>query len=186
MNSFFELVQKRYSCRNYSDKKVEKEKILSCLDAARLAPSACNKQPCRFIIVSDDQIRRNICAQGLLPGINMSWLEKAPIIAVLCVETSLLPHQIAPLVSGINYHYVDAGIAGEHFVLQAEELGLGTCWIGWFNEKSVKRILKIPKHIKAVSLIALGYSEQNIEIQQKDRKQITDISHNNLWGKKFS
>lgn len=151
------LIKKRVSCRDYLDKAVPEELINNCIEAARLAPSACNKQPWRFIIVKKTELREEIARKGLLPALPMPWLRKAPVIIALCAEKSTFTHKIAPLVSGVNYHLIDMGIAGEHFVLEAENQGLGTCWIGWFNQKQIKRILDIPRGVEVVSLLSLGF-----------------------------
>ncbi len=87
----------------------------------------------------------------------MPWVKTAPVIIVLCSETSVFTHVIAPLISKVQYHLIDIGIAGEHFVLAAEAQGLGTCWIGWFNGKKVRKILNLPRSLKVLSLISLGY-----------------------------
>jgi len=155
--NFLDLVKKRRSCRDYSTTPVPDELISNCLEAARLAPSACNKQPWRFMIVKDCELRRIICSEGLLPGLPMPWTSKSPVLVVLCAETSIFTHSIAPLISKVQYHLIDIGIAGEHFVLAAEAQGLGTCWIGWFNEKKVRRLLNLPRSLKILSLISLGY-----------------------------
>jgi nitroreductase len=161
MNSDFEnflgLVKKRRSCRDYSEAPVADELIANCVEAARLAPSACNKQPWRFSIVKDCELRKSLCAEGLLPGLPMPWIRNAPVIVILCSETSVFTHVIAPLISKVQYHLIDIGIAGEHFVLAAEAQGLATCWIGWFNEKKVRKILNLPRSLKVLSLISLGY-----------------------------
>ncbi|MFA6567881.1 MAG: nitroreductase family protein [Victivallales bacterium] len=154
---FLELVKKRRSCRDYSEAPVPDELIANCLEAASLAPSACNKQPWRFMIVKDCELRRHLCSEGLLPGLPMPWMMKSPVIVVLCAETSMFTHFVAPLVSKVQYHLIDIGIAGEHFVLAAEAQGLGTCWIGWFNGKKVRKILNLPRSLKVLSLISLGY-----------------------------
>ncbi|MEI6421658.1 MAG: nitroreductase family protein, partial [Lentisphaerota bacterium] len=128
--NFLELVKKRRSCRDYSEAPVPDDLLANCIEAARLAPSACNKQPWRFMIVKDCELRKSLCAEGLLPGLPMPWIRNAPVIVVLCSETSVFTHVIAPLISKVQYHLIDIGIAGEHFVLAAEAQGLGTCWIG--------------------------------------------------------
>jgi len=174
---FLELVKKRRSCRDYSDAPVPDELLQNCIEAARLAPSACNKQPWRFMIVKDCELRRRICSEGLLPGLPMPWIKNAPVIVVLCSETSVFTHVIAPLISKVQYHLIDIGIAGEHFVLAAEAQGLSTCWIGWFNEKKVRKSLNLPRSLKVLSLISLGYpanpSKQNDE---KSRMKMEEIS----------
>lgn len=156
-DNFLDLVKKRQSCRDYSETPVPDEYVANCIEAARLAPSACNKQPWRFMVVKNCELRKSICSEGLLPGLPMPWLKKAPVIIVLCAETSMFTHAIAPLLSKVQYHLIDIGIAGEHFVLAAEAQGLGTCWIGWFNERKVRKILDLPKSLKILSLISLGH-----------------------------
>ncbi len=169
--TFLGLVRRRRSCRSYAETQVPDELIRNSLEAARLAPSACNKQPWRFIIVKDCELRRKICSDGLLPGIPMPWLEKAPVIIVLCAETSLVTHAIAPMISKVQYHLIDIGIAGEHFVLEAEAQGLGTCWIGWFREKAVRKILGLPRSCQVLSLISLGYpAEPGVQQDEGDRR----------------
>lgn len=157
IDSLLELMRRRASCRKYLDTPVEKDKIDNALEAARLAPSACNKQPWRFKILQDRNILDAICDRALLPGIPMPWLKQAPVIVVLCAETNVVTHTLAPMLSKVKYHLVDIGIAGEHFVLAAEAQGLATCWIGWFKERKVRKIASIPKNLQILSLISLGY-----------------------------
>jgi nitroreductase len=152
--------------------------ITECLEAARWAPSACNQQPWRFVIVKDAELRHKICTEGLLPGIPMPWTHKAPVIVALCAKRTLA-HFIAPMVSGINYHLIDLGIAGEHFVLQAETLGLGTCWIGWFKAKTVKKLLKLPMGMQPASLFTLGFPDQRTDPGK--RLSLEDIAHYDTW-----
>ena len=180
MKSFLELVKKRTSCRKYLDKDVSDEKINYCLEAARHAPSACNKQPWHFVIVKDKQLRGSICKKALLPGLPMPWLHQAPVIIAVCSETSFFTHNIAPIFSGVKYNLIDIGIAGEHFVLAAEEQDLGTCWIGWFKEKQVKKLLSIPKNIKVLSLISLGYSAEE-DTTSPEKKALEDFTHTDTW-----
>ena len=157
------LMEQRASCRNYLDKEVEQDLIDNCLEAARLAPSACNKQPWRFKIITDRNQRERICSDGLLPGIPMPWLSNAPVIVVLCADRSIVTHVMAPMLSKVKYHLMDVGIAGEHFILAAEAQGLGSCWIGWFKERQIRRITAIPKKFQILSLISLGYPAEPYE-----------------------
>ena len=127
------------------------------LDAARLAPSACNKQPWRFAVVEDEAVRMRLINEAFLAGIPMKWAIHAGVIIALGMEKSAITHKIAPKISGVDYPLLDLGIAGEHLVLQAEELGLGTCWIGWIKPKEVRRIVGWPRSIEPVSLITIGW-----------------------------
>jgi nitroreductase len=170
---FLNALRNRTSCRSYLEKDVEDWKIENCLEAARLAPSACNKQPWRFKIARDQSQRKEICEKGLLPGVPMPWLAKAPVIIVLCAAENIVTHTLAPMISGVKYQLVDLGIAGEHFVLAASIQGLGTCWIGWFKERVVRKTLSIPRELKIVSLISLGYPAEANE--QPRKKEISEI-----------
>ena len=182
---FLDLVARRYSCRAYDPaRSVSDEALRECLEAARLAPSACNRQPWRFVAVRDAERRRAICEGGLLPGIGHAWLADAPVIVVLCVDIELVTHRLAPALSGVQYHLVDAGIAGEHFVLAAAERGLGTCWIGWFKQRAVRRIIEAPRRVRVVSLIALGYPAAAPEPPfRAGRKDLGEIAFADEWGK---
>jgi nitroreductase len=155
-----ETIRRRTSCRGYQEKAVPDDVLERCLEAARWAPSACNQQPWRFIVVKDRELRERICAECFLPGLPMPWAKQAPVIIVLCSKKSLVTHFLAPLFSGINYHLLDLGIAGEHLVLEAHEQGLGSCWIGWIQPKKIRKLLKLPFDTTPVSLITLGYPRE--------------------------
>ena len=127
------------------------------LEAARLAPSACNKQPWRFAVVEDEATRKQLINEAFLAGIPMKWAQNAGAMIALGMEKSAITHKIAPKISGVDYPLLDLGIAGEHLVLQAEELGLGTCWIGWIKPKEVRRIVGWPRSIEPVGLITVGW-----------------------------
>jgi len=127
------------------------------LEAARLAPSACNKQPWRFAVIEDERTRMRLIDEAFLAGIPMKWAGNAAVIVALGMEKSAITHKIAPRISGVDYPLLDLGIAGEHLVLQAEELGLGTCWIGWIRPKKVREIVAWPRTIEPVSLITVGW-----------------------------
>ena len=155
--SFIDLVRHRTSCRSYKPGPVPREKLERMIEAARLAPSACNKQPWRFAVVNDEAVRKQLITEALLAGIPMKWALNAGAIIALGMEKSPVTHKIAPKISGINYPLLDLGIAGEHLVLQAEELGLGTCWIGWIKPNEVRRIVGWPRSIEPASLITVGW-----------------------------
>jgi len=154
---FIELVKQRSSCRAYEPRPVPKEHLELMLEAARLAPSACNRQPWRFAVVREEATRMRLVNEAFLAGIPMKWAARAGAIIALGMEKSAITHRIAPRISGVDYPLLDLGIAGEHLVLQAEELGLGTCWIGWIKPKEVRRILNWPRSIEPVSLVTVGW-----------------------------
>lgn len=154
--SFLELVRQRTSCRSYRPEPVPREALEQMLEAARLAPSACNRQPWRFAVVTDRAVRTMLIKEAFLPGIRMDWAEQAGAMIALGMKRSPVTHQIATRISGVDYPLLDLGIAGEHLVLQAEELGYGTCWIGWIRPKAVRRIIGWPRTVEAVGLITVG------------------------------
>lgn len=152
-----EIIARRVSCRAYQATPVPEAKLVQILEAARLAPSACNRQPWRFAVVRDSELRRRIVEEGFLPGIKMRWALDAPVHVVVGMERTFVTHQLAVSVSGVDYPWVDIGIAGEHLVLAATELGLGTCWIGWIKPKAVAKITGWTAAVKPVVVITLGY-----------------------------
>lgn len=150
-------IARRVSCRSYQATPVPEEHLTQVLEAAQLAPSACNQQPWRFAVVRDPDLRRRIVEEGFLPGIKMSWAIDAPVQVVIGMERSFVTHRLAASVSGVDYPWVDIGIAGEHLVLASTELGLGTCWIGWIKPRVVAGIVGWPKAIKPAVVITVGY-----------------------------
>ncbi len=175
--ALLELLKQRKSVRNFLDRPVEREKILMCLEAARVAPSACNSQPWKFIIVDDRELKNKLCkkAFGGIYAIN-SFCRTAPVIVAVVSEKSRFLARIGGMFRGTKYYLIDIGIAGEHFVLQAEDLGLGTCWIGWFNESAVKSMLNIPQSKKVDILLALGYYDKEKVKSEHDREPLDKIA----------
>jgi nitroreductase len=122
--------------------------------------------------VRDLDLRRRIVEEGFLPGIKMTWAIDAPVHVVIGMERSFVTHRIAASVSGVNYPWVDIGIAGEHLVLAATELGLGTCWIGWIKPRAVAKIVAWPASVKPVVVITVGYScETNTRLAPESRRK---------------
>ena len=159
MPSLIEIINKRCSVRNFKDQPIDTKIILAIADAARLSPSACNAQPWRFIAVTEKSLLKELVDRGLGGAVPNKWAASAPVLIVGCAVLSLLTHRIGETLKGIHYHQIDLGISMEHMVLRATEMGLGTCWIGWFREKNIKKILNIPNDWKVISLIALGYPQ---------------------------
>ena len=155
-----QLIIDRRSIRKYLDKPVERAKTEQALEAARLAPSACNAQPWRFVVV-EGEARDRVISEGL-GGlmVSNSWAKTAPVLVVVCSVSSYLTHSLGERVQGVQYHLIDIGIAMEHFTLKAAELGLGTCYIGWFNGKKIKKTLNLPFSWKPECLITLGYPSE--------------------------
>jgi nitroreductase len=180
--ALLDVIRQRKSIRDFLDRPVEREKIMMCLEAARLAPSACNSQPWKFIVVDDRQLKNRLC-KAAFSGIYLinSFCKRAPVIVVVVSERAKFLAMIGGLFRGTKYYLLDIGIACEHFVLQAEELGLGTCWIGWFNERAVKSILNIPPRKKIDILIALGYYDTSRKRSAHRRDPIDKIASFNSY-----
>ena len=180
--ALLDLLQHRKSIRGYLDRAVEREKIMMCLEAARVAPSACNSQPWKFIVVDDRELKNKLCkaAFGGIYSIN-SFCKTAPVIVAVVSEKSRFIARIGGMFRGTKYYLIDIGIACEHFVLQAEDLGLGTCWIGWFNERAVKSILNVPQDKKVDILIALGYYDKEKSRPEHSREPLDKIASFNSY-----
>ena len=171
---FIDLVKKRKSTRKYNSKKIEKKLLDKCLEAARLAPSACNSQPWRFIIIETGSVKDRIIREAFngVYALN-TFAKKAPVIVVVVREKSKYTARLGGSLRDVDYSLIDIGIACDHLTLQAEELGIGSCWIGWFNEKAIKNILELPKNAKVDIVLSLGYPEEDY-IKAKKRKSLDD------------
>lgn len=155
---FIDLVKKRQSTRKYLNSAVKREDIEKCLEAARLAPSACNAQPWHFVVVDEPDLKAELGEKIFSGPYRMNaFAIGAPVLIIVVSEKSSFMAKIGSAFRGTAFYLIDIGIAVEHFVLAAEESGLGTCWIGWFNEKEAKRILGIPAGKKVDCVISLGY-----------------------------
>ena len=180
--TLLDLIRHRRSIRGFLDRPVEREKIMMCLEAARLAPSACNSQPWKFVVVDDRSLKDKLCHAAFrgIYSIN-TFCRTAPVIVAIVSEKSKFFARIGGMFRGTKYYLIDIGIAGEHFVLQAEEFGLGTCWIGWFNERAVKSVLNIPQHKKIDILIALGYYDEEKKHPRHRREPLDKIASFNAY-----
>ncbi len=171
-----ELIQKRQSDRKYEKRPVDRELVLQCLEAARLAPSACNSQPWKFVVVDDAELvaQIGVAAAGL--GMN-GFAKDVPVIVAVVLEKMNFTARIGSVIKDKEYSLLDMGIAVEHFCLQAAELGLGTCIMGWFDEKKVKKLLGINGK-RVPLLVSLGYPAG--ENRRKIRKTMEEMS---CWNK---
>jgi nitroreductase len=176
-----EILEARRSVRDYAPQPVKEEDIKAIFEAARVAPSACNSQTWRFIAVTERTLIQKIAQEGMRPVVSNSWLETAPLIIAGCSQLDILANRIGSLITGIEYYQIDLGIAMEHMVLKATELGLGTCWIGWFHEKKIKKILEIPQTIKVLALLGVGYPKEEDITPAKKRKPLEEIFYREKW-----
>lgn len=174
MKSFLELVQNRQSDRAYDSKPVEKEKIEYILEAARLAPSACNAQPWKIIVVDDVVLKNTIADATSAKALGMNHFTKqAPVHLVIVEEKANFTSNFGSWAKKKHFPHIDLGIMAEHICLAAAEQGLGSCMIGWFDEQKVRKALNIPASKKVVLVIPIGYSAQ--QVREKKRKVLSDI-----------
>lgn len=171
-----ELSKIRQSCRSFSSKPVPKEIIENCLEAARLAPSACNSQPWKFIVVSSSELRNKVAEAAFSGKYSMNaFAKKAPVIVLVARDRDKLIPAVGGVFMGTNFSLVDIGVAAEHLVLAAAEQGIGTCYLGIFDEKKIKKVLGLPGSLKIELVIPMGYPESET-IRVKSRKPLNDIA----------
>jgi len=174
--TFQELLNKRQSVRKYQDRPVEREKVEKIIDAVHVAPSACNSQPWKILIVDDPELKNEVAKAMFSKTIKFNkFAVEAPVIAVLVIERAKLIAQIGGSIKDMEYPKIDIGITAAHFCLQATELGLGTCMIGWFDEKKIRQLLKIPEKRKIGLVITLGYQPEDYKLRKKIRKPLDEI-----------
>jgi nitroreductase len=178
--TILELIRTRQSDRSYSDRPVENEKIDRILEAGRMAPSACNAQPWKFIVVTDPELKTRLseAASARLLGMN-SFVNQAPLLLVVIREKANMSSRIGATVKNKDYSLIDIGIASENICLQARAEGIGSCMIGWFDEKQVKNILGIPASKRVELIITLGYPAK--ELREKRRKPLKEIVSYNKY-----
>ena len=157
MVEFFELIEKRKSIRKYRTDPVSREKIIEVLESARIAPSGGNRQPWHFIVVQDEEMR------AALAG-GQEWAAKAPVMIVGLVDRR----------TQASYYYNDMGIAFEHLVLAAADLGLGTCWMGMMRrDEEARGLLGVPEELEVIVQTPLGYPDE--KPTPRGRKPLAEI-----------
>lgn len=160
----FTAIQNRRSVRKYMDKPVEEEKLYRILEAARLSPSAKNGQNWKFVVVKDEETRKRLVDEA----IKQPFVGEAPVIIVCCGTE---PDSI--MKCGQPRYTVDLSIATAYMILEAYEQGLGTCWLGSFDENKVKEILGIPEKVRVVAITPLGYPSETPS--PRPRKELREI-----------
>ncbi len=169
---FLELAKRRYSVRSYKPTPVEDEKLEKVLEAARIAPSACNLQPFQLIVIHtkgrEEELRRIK---------SPSWFVEAPIVIGICG----IPSQSWVRRDGKNYYEIDATIAMDHLILAATDLGLGTCWVGAFNAEEARRILRLPDDVEPIAFTPLGYPDDQPSNRHDIRKSMDELVRYEHW-----
>ena len=202
-------IRKRRSIRKFKPDPIPEEKIRLLLESARLAPSGTNTQPWRFIVVKDDDTKRELQEAAH----NQRHIKSAPVIIVCCadlkafkefpervdelIESGALPERtrevfIPYLKKGMSTVTKDAlmiaaaanvAIAVEHIVLQAVEIGLGTCWVRWYEDNKIKEILDIAKHVEVMALLPVGVPDE--EPSQRPRQELNKIVYSETYGEGY-
>jgi len=171
----FQVVRDRRSIRKYKDMPVEQEKIEQILDTARLAPSWKNMQCWRFLVLTDADRRAKVLEAFPEDNPGKKAIAMAPVVIVVCAD----PRE-SGVENGIEYYIADTAIAFEHLCLTAHALGLGTCWMGWYDEARIKASLGIPEAIRIVGITPLGYPDQ--EPKPRPRKELHEIAFFDEWN----
>lgn len=168
--NFSELVRQRYSVRAYRPDPVEEEKLQQVLEAARLAPTAANRQPFRLIVINtqgrEAELRRVY---------HRSWFHQAPLV----IAAVGLPGDAWTRRDGKNYVYVDTTIAMDYITLAATELGLGTCWVAAFDPAAAREVLNLPDTAEPVAFTPLGYPAD--QLKPKERKPLAELVRYERW-----
>ncbi|MCD7973560.1 MAG: nitroreductase family protein [Candidatus Azobacteroides sp.] len=162
--NFLDLVKKRFSLRNFSDRPVEREKIDYLLETARWAPSAVNYQPWYFIIIQEEEGKEKLRA-----CYGREWFKTAPLYILICGD-----HEISwKRKDGKDFCDVDISIAVEHLSLAAAEQGLGSCWVCNFDAEKCKESFNLPAHIEPIVILPVGYPDEKAGLSEKERKRKT-------------
>ena len=173
MENYFDLIARRESCRNFADKPVEKEKLVTCIEAARIAPSACNSQPWSYLVVRNRELWAKVAGCMQEAGMN-KFTNQCPVFIVVVEEKAALSARIAAVVKSQTYAPIDIGLSVMQLCLAATEQGLGTCIMGWFNESKIKEVLDIPKAKRVRLVVGVGYAATD-KLRDKVRKSMDEI-----------
>ncbi len=168
---FSKLAFARYSVRKYKPKAVPEELIMKVLEAGRMAPSAVNYQPLHFVVVESDDQKRTI--RETYPR---EWFKQAPVYIVVCTNREKAWVRSS---DRKNFADIDAAIATDHIVLQATELGLGTCWVCNFDVEKCVKILNLPEYMEPLVIIPIGYSDETPKT--KTRRPLNEMLSRNSF-----
>lgn len=175
---FSELAETRQSVRKYLGIPVEEEKIIRCIETARLSPSSNNSQPWRFVVVDDPVLKAQVASAAASMGMN-GFVNEAPVIIAVVLQKSNILSAAGSVLQDKEYSLLDIGIAVNQLCLQAADLGLSTCIVGWFNESRVRELLGITKKRRIPLLITLGYSDA--PLRKKSRKPLEEVYSRNKY-----
>jgi nitroreductase len=171
-NNFKHLAAERYSCRHYSQEPIDKQQILDILECARLAPSACNRQPWKFIVVTDSNELSAVCE-----SYDRNWIKEAPAAIIVLGNRNEAWHR---QYGNYDATDIDIAITTEHICLAATDMGLGTCWVCNFEPTTLRNALNIPEEWEPLVIIPVGKPAKGHTAPEKKRKDIEELVQ---WGK---
>lgn len=171
---FLDLVKKRESCRHFLKKTVEREKLINCIEAARLAPSACNSQPWSFVAVDKEELLPAVAKATQKLGFN-KFTDNAGAFIIVCQEKANLSAKIGSAILETAFQDIDIGITTAHICYEATAQGLSTCILGMFDDKKIIEALSLPKKTKIKLVVAVGYAEGE-QLRKKVRKSFDEIA----------
>ena len=167
LNETETTIRDRRSIRAWKPDAVPRELIERVLDSARWAPSARNRQPWHFIVVTEPARRAALAAAAKVDGVAQRHVAEAPVIIALCGHSSIAP----------RWYPIDLALASQNLLLAAKSLGLGTCWIGGFVDAETRPLLGLPDNVRIVGLVTLGYPAD----EQPERKTRVDLDRMVHW-----
>jgi nitroreductase len=179
-----EAIGRRRSIRKYSGEPLDRETLITLLEAARLAPSGNNTQPWRFLVVDDPAMRGNLARVCH----DQQWMATAPVHIVVCADLGArvdVMERFDEDTPGMDAKRVirDTAIAIDHLMLQAVELGLGTCWIGWYVQEEIRPLLGIPEHVFVLGVIVVGRPAESPK--QRPRRPLAELVFSGQWGTQY-
>ena len=174
MSDYFDLIQRRESCRNFDpNRPVEKEKLQRCAEAAWIAPSACNGQPWHYLIVTNSELAEKL--RPLMMELNMNkFVKNCPAFAVVLEENTILKVSLSQKFKDQDFAPIDVAFSASQFCYAATEQGLSTCIIGWHNETKIRELFNLPKSSRVRLILAVGYAASDT-LREKKRKPIEDV-----------
>lgn len=179
---FYELAERRQSCRAYSPQAIDPAVLRRIADVARLAPSACNSQPWHIINVTQPEIRDEVADALTSMGMNR-WVDKVPAFMVIVQESPNFTARLGGWIKNKHFPLIDCGILASYISLAATQEQLGSCILGWFDEKRLKKILQIPRSKRVLMVVAIGHGLDEQRAHQ--RKSFDEIVSNDKYNSKW-
>ena len=174
MSDYFDLIARRESCRNFDpNRPVEKEKLQRCAEAAWIAPSACNGQPWKYLIVTNPELNEKLRPLMMELGMN-KFVKNCPAFAVVLEEATVLKVSLSQKFKDQDFAPIDVAFSASQFCYAATEQGLSTCIIGWHNEQKIRELFNLPKSSRVRLILAVGYAASDT-LREKKRKPIEDV-----------